>query len=160
MKKMILMAALIIGAANAQAQMPGMGAPGKGAQQAPSIGVVYGKLVDSAGKPISDASVVLLQNKLDTVTKKRKDVLLKGMITKANGEFSFNELPLFGGLKLKVSASGYEPYETAVAFQMKMPQGGGAPKPGGGGAPDMSSLSAMASNFEKDLGLGAPFPSP
>jgi ferric enterobactin receptor len=147
MKKLILWAALFIGVANVQAQMPGA-ASAKGAQQAPSIGVVYGKLVDSAGKPIPDASVVLLQGKMDTVTKKRKEVLLKGMTTKANGEFSFNELPLFGGLKLKVSATGYTPYETAVAFQMKAPAAGGAQRPGGG-MPDMS---AMAANFEKDLG--------
>lgn len=155
MKKIILMAALAIGAANAQAQFPGMGAPGgaKGAQQAPSIGVAYGKLVDSTGKPIADASVVLLASKMDTVTKKRKEVLLKGMTTKGNGEFSFSELPIFGTpLKIKVSATGYQPYEVAVAYQMKMPTGGGAPRPGNGGAPDMSSLSAMASNFEKDLG--------
>lgn len=70
------------------------------------------------------------------------------MTTKANGEFSFNELPMFGGLKLKVSATGYTPYETAVAFQMKAPAGGGAQRPGGG-MPDMS---AMANNFERDLG--------
>lgn len=152
---MILMAALAIGAANAQAQFPGMGAPAgaRGAQQAPSIGVVYGKLVDSTGKPIPDASVVLLASKMDTATKKRKEVLLKGVTTKGNGEFAFNELPIFGTpLKLKISASGYTPYETPVAFQMKMPAGGAAPRPGASGTPDMSSMSAMASNFEKDLG--------
>ncbi|WP_162303805.1 outer membrane beta-barrel protein [Paracnuella aquatica] len=155
MKKTLLATALFFATATLHAQFPAM-APGSraGAQQSiPSIGVVFGKLVDSAGKPISDASVVMLHNRLDTVTKKRKDVLVKGVTTKANGEFFFNELPLMG-IKIKISATGYKPVEQAIAFQMRMPQGGGGTRPatGGGGQPDMSAISAMANNFEKDLG--------
>ncbi len=36
-------------------------------------------------------------------------VLLKGCTTTANGEFSFEDLPIFGQLKLKISATGYKP---------------------------------------------------
>jgi hypothetical protein len=95
MKKLFLIAALFIYAYNVSAQFPG-GAPanGKGMQQPPSIGHVYGKLVDSAGKPIGEASVVILQNRFDSVAKKRKDILLKAVATQANGEFSFSELPV------------------------------------------------------------------
>ncbi len=81
-------------------QFPGA-ASGK-AGQAANIGHVYGKIVDSLGKPVSDASVVILQNRFDSATKKKKDVLLKAVITKANGEFSLEELPMFGALKLKI----------------------------------------------------------
>lgn len=153
MKKILLVAAIAFSGPTLYAQIPGMGgAPG--AQQAPpSIGVVFGKLVDSSGKPIADASVVMLQSRMDTATKKRKDVLLKGVTTKANGEFFFNELPLFG-IKLKISATGYKPIEQTIAFQMSMPQGGGQRPASGntGGQPDMSAISALANNFEKDLG--------
>jgi hypothetical protein len=39
--------------------------------------------------------------KFDTVSKKMKEVMIKGVNSKANGEFSISELPIFGPLKLK-----------------------------------------------------------
>ena len=102
----------------AQAQFPG------GGGKAPNMGHIYGKIVDSAGHPIPEATVLVLQNKRDSATKKSKYVLLKGLSTKANGDFNFEDLPLFGGLKLKISATGYKPYEQNVVFQMRMPAGG------------------------------------
>ncbi|MCU7551263.1 TonB-dependent receptor [Chitinophagaceae bacterium LB-8] len=133
------------------AQFPvGVPAGGKTGQKAPSIGHIYGKIVDSTGKPIAEASVMLMQNKLDTVTKKRKEVLLKGMLTKGNGDFNFEDLPIFGQLKLKISATGYAPVEQTVAFQMKMPAGG--QRPANGGTPDMSAISSALNNVDKDLG--------
>lgn len=146
MKHLVIIAGIFFAAFHATAQVP-MGAPNaKGAASVPNMGHVYGKLIDSLGKPISDASVLLLQTKYDTATKKRRDILLKGLSTKANGEFSFFELPIFGPLKLKVSATGFRPYEQTVAFQMNM---GGAQKPAAGQTPDISSI---ASAFDKDLG--------
>ncbi len=117
MKNLFLLVALFIVTLHTSAQFPGGGKPG---QAAPSIGHIYGKLIDSLGKPIEDASVVMLQNKHDSTSKKRKDVLLKAEVTKSNGEFNFSELPIFGPLKLKISAIGYKPLEKTVAFQMKM----------------------------------------
>ena len=139
----------LISAAAVQAQFPPAGG-GKG-QSVPNLGHVYGKVVDSAGKPLGDVTVLLLQNKYDSAAKKRKDVLLKGVSTKSNGEFSFEELPLFGGLKLKISATGYKNYEQAVAFQMRMPAGG-AVKPSSDPAQAMSAMSNMVNGFDKDLG--------
>ena len=73
---------------------PGGGRPGGG--QMPN-GRFYGKVVESkTGKPIEYASVQLVQNKMDTVTKKRKEVVVAGMLTKANGEFSLENVPAFG----------------------------------------------------------------
>ncbi|MGC4035783.1 MAG: TonB-dependent receptor [Chitinophagaceae bacterium] len=125
--------------------------PGGGGQQA-NIGHVYGKVVDSADKPISDASVIILQNKYDAATKKNKQVLVKGMITKNNGEFSLDALPMFGKLKLKISATGYVPFEQEVSFQMMMGGGGGAQRPNADPSQQMGNLSKALNAIDKDLG--------
>ena len=117
---------VLLMAISASAQFPQGGKPG---QQPPAIGHIYGKITDTTGASLNDVSVLLLQSRFDTVTKKRKEVLLKGISTKNNGEFSFSELPMFGQLKLKISATGYQPYEQTVSFQMKM-DAGAAPKAG------------------------------
>src|SRR5688500_14464259 len=146
MKKFLFFLSLTISSLSVFAQMPG-GMAG-GAQRAmPALGRIYGKLVDSTGKGIGDASVLLLQSKFDSVTKKNKDVLLKGMTTQANGDFNLEELPVFKPLKLKISALGHAPIEQTVTIQPKMDAN--APKPVPGQMPDLSS---MASAFEKDLG--------
>ena len=133
---------------SASAQFPQGGKPG---QQPPAIGHIYGKITDTTGASLNDVSVLLLQSRFDTVTKKRKEVLLKGISTKNNGEFSFSELPMFGQLKLKISATGYQPYEQTVSFQMKM-DAGSAPKAGNDPGQAMAAISNMANAFEKDLG--------
>lgn len=147
MKKTVASILILMFSVAAMAQFPGM-AGGKG-QSAPKIGHIYGKVVDSAGKPIGDATVILLQNKFDSVSKKRKDVLLKGLSTKASGEFSLEELPLFGTMKLKISALGYKAYEQNVVFQIKMPAGG---RPSGDQAQNMNAMSGMLNSIDKDLG--------
>ncbi|MBS1597860.1 MAG: TonB-dependent receptor [Bacteroidetes bacterium] len=149
MKRIAVFVLVVLFGFSAMAQFPGAGGAGK---SAPNIGHIYGKIVDSSGRPVQDATVILLQNKFDSVSKKRKDVLFKGLSTKANGEFSFEELPLFGGLKLKISALGYKPVEQPVAFQMKMPAGGSAPKPNADPAQQMNAMSGMINAFDKDLG--------
>lgn len=150
MKKILSVLVLVLGLITVQAQFPA-GGNGKPAQQIPNMGHVYGKITDSTGAAISGASVLLLQNKFDTVSKKRKEVLLKGITTKANGEFSFSELPMFGPLKLKISATGFKPVEQTVAFQMKMDAGGAKPT-GNDPAQAMSAITNMANAFDKDLG--------
>ncbi|MEP7375768.1 MAG: TonB-dependent receptor [Chitinophagaceae bacterium] len=135
-------------AISVSAQFPVGGKPG---QQPPAIGHIYGKITDTTGASLNDVTVLLLQNRLDTVTKKRKDVLLKGITTKNNGEFSFIELPMFGQLKLKISATGYQPYEQTVSFQMKM-DAGSMPKAGNDPTQAMAAISNMANALEKDLG--------
>ncbi len=68
MKNLTLLLFFLAGSFHLKAQFPGGGA-GKGV---PNMGHVYGKLVDSSGKPISDATVLLLHNKYDSATKKSK----------------------------------------------------------------------------------------
>lgn len=84
--------------------------------QAPAAGHVFGKLVDQNNKPVSDASVIMLQSNLDTISKKQKEIFLTGSATKANGEFSFEELPVKGQLILKISATGYKPLDQQISF--------------------------------------------
>ncbi len=146
MKKWSLLFMCIAGVLSLKAQFPG-----GGGRNVPNMGHVYGKLVDSAGKPISDATVMLLHNKYDSVTKKTKQVLLKGAPTTANGEFSFEDLPVFGQLKLKISATGYKPIEQTVSFQMKMPPGG-PPKNVSDPAQAANAMSSTINGFDKDLG--------
>lgn len=148
MKKILLVLTFAFVNLLAQAQFP-VGAQTASAaarQAAPSVGHIYGKVVDNSGKAISDASIVLLQCKMDTATKKRKDVLLKGTATKNNGEFSLEELPVTGTLKLQISALGFSPLEQTISF---MPAAAGAAiSKATAGAPSGGRMP----NFEKDLG--------
>ena len=76
---------------NTFAQYPG--AAGRMAGQSMNVGHFYGKIIDSTtNKPIEAASVQLLQNKFDSVSKKRKDVIVSGMLTTKKGEFSLDNL--------------------------------------------------------------------
>jgi hypothetical protein len=106
-----------------------------------NVGHFYGKVVDAAtNKPIEAASVQLLQNKLDTVTKKLSDVIVSGMLTTKKGEFSLENLAVMAQYKLIITAIGYKTVDQKTSFQLNA--GGG--KPG-----DMSS---MMSAVDKDLG--------
>ncbi len=153
MKKILALTIVLVYSLASLAQFPAASTNAKGGQQAPAnMGHIYGKVTDSAGKPMGDVSVLLLQNKFDTVSKKRKEVLLGGISTKSNGEFSFADLPMFGQLKLKISATGYKPYEQAISFQMKM-DNNQAPK-GNNSDPSqaMASIGSAVNAFDKDLG--------
>ncbi|MDO9375081.1 MAG: outer membrane beta-barrel family protein [Ferruginibacter sp.] len=122
-----------------KAQMPGGGRPGGG--QAMNVGHFYGKVIDaSTNRPIEAASVQLIQNKLDTTTKKRADVIVSGMLTTKKGEFSLENLPVMAQYKLVITAIGYKSIDQKAAFQMN---------PGGGKPGDMSN---MMSAVDKDLG--------
>jgi ferric enterobactin receptor len=147
MKNLLLMMVFLVGAFSLKAQFPAGGA-GRGI---PNMGHIYGKLIDSSGHPISEATVLILHNKYDSATKKTKMVLLKGLTTNAKGEFSFEDLPIMGALRLKISATGYKPLEQPVMFQVKMPAGG-APKPGADVTQTINAMSSTINGFDKDLG--------
>ena len=132
---------LLLSAINVSAQFPGGGAGRAGGGQNMNQGHFYGKVIDSAtNKPIYAASIQLIQNKFDTVTKKRKDVIVSGMLSNKKGEFSLENLPIMASYKLVITAIGYKPIEQKAAFSLNI---AGA-KPGG----DMSS---MLSAVDKDL---------
>jgi outer membrane receptor protein involved in Fe transport len=119
-----------------QAQPPA-GANRGGGTQNMSMGRFYGKVVDAkTNKPVDAASIQLVQNKFDTVTKKRVDVVISGQLTSTNGDFSLENLPIMAQFKLRISAIGYSLYEQPVKFEMK---------PGG-------DMSQMMNSVDRDLG--------
>lgn len=132
--------------ATASAQMPAMaGSRGgaAGAGQNMNIGHFYGKIVDSkTNKGIEGVTVQLRGNRFDTVTKKMKEAILGTIITKTNGDFSFENLTLFGNFKLNATALAYKTVNQTISFGIKMPSGG----VNGG---NMQQMLGMA---DKDLG--------
>jgi outer membrane receptor protein involved in Fe transport len=62
--------------------------------------------------------------------------VISGQLTKANGDFSLENLPIMASFKLRISAIGYLPFEQAVKFEIK---------PGG-------DMSQMMNQVDKDLG--------
>ena len=116
------------------AQMPG----GRGfGGQSMNVGRFYGKIIDSTtNRALESVSVQLIQNKLDTITKKRKDVVIAGMLTGKNGDFSLENLPVMASFKLLVTGIGYKTFEQKISFTIKM-----------GG-----DMSQMMNAVDKDLG--------
>jgi len=145
MKKMVIFVLLINAySVICTAQAPVQGRNGSGRRgglggQAPSIGHFYGKILDAkTNKGLDGVSVQLIQSKFDTVTKKRKDTVIAGMITASKGNFSLENLPIFGNLRLKITAIGYKLYDQKVAFDIKFGQG--------------ADMQQMMNNVDKDLG--------
>jgi outer membrane receptor protein involved in Fe transport len=120
------------------AQFPGAG---NGGGQNMNLGHFYGKIIDAAGnKPVDGASIQLFQSKMDSVTKKRKDVLIAGMLTTKKGEFSLENLPVLSTFKLKITAIGYKDTIQKVFFDVDM------------GAAKSGDYSSMINGVDKDLG--------
>src|SRR5437773_2186823 len=145
MRKLLFTAIGLIIMIGATAQFPAGNRNGAAQQM---NGAFYGKILDSiTGKPIEAASVQLVQNRFDTVSKKRKDVIVGGMLTKNNGDFNLENIPIMGQYVLKITAIGFKSYETKVSLidmnAMKNMQNSA------GQGQDMMS---MLGNLDKDLG--------
>ena len=121
-------------------QVPG-GIPGGRANAggaAMNIGHFYGKIVDgSSNKGIEAASIQLIQSKFDTLTRKRKDTVIAGMLTDKRGEFSIEGLAIAVSYRLKVTAIGFKAIDQKVGFEIKMNGG---------------DMSRALSGVDKDLG--------
>ncbi|MBE7169127.1 MAG: TonB-dependent receptor [Williamsia sp.] len=70
---------------------------------------LYGKLVDSRTQKGVDAASV-------QVYALRKDSLITGMLTKANGDFSFRNLPAADSVRLVISAIGFTSKDQLVSL--------------------------------------------
>ncbi|UAY53692.1 TonB-dependent receptor family protein [Ferruginibacter albus] len=106
-----------------------------------NLGHFYGKVVDATTeKPIDAASVQLIQTKLDSATKKRKDVVVAGMLTNKKGEFSLENLPILATFKLVITAIGYKNIEEKVAFDVNF------------NSAKAGDYTSMINGVDKDLG--------
>src|SRR5437660_12486343 len=97
------------------AQMPGGGfnrGAGNGGKM--PTGRFYGKGIDPSNKAIEAASVTLVTNKMDTATKKTKEVIVCGMLTSKTGNFSIENVALFGRYTVRISGIGFKLYEKPV----------------------------------------------
>ena len=80
------------------------------------VGRIYGKVVDSkTNKGLEAASVQVFVSRADTST--AKDSLVGGMLSRPNGDFNFDNLPLIDTFKFMISAVGYKPLELQVFVQ-------------------------------------------
>lgn len=122
---------------NSYAQYPGAASRGAGAG-ANNMGHFYGKIVDSNNKALEGVTIQLKGAKFDPVTKKSKDLILGTMLSAANGDFSFDNLPVMGNFKLIVSGVGFKKLEKVLSFNLKM-----------GAGQNMQDMLAMV---DKDLG--------
>ena len=106
-----------------------------------NMGHFYGKIIESANsKPLEAVSVQLLQSKLDTMTKKRKDVVVGGMLTTKKGEFSIENLSVMASYKLRITAIGFKIIEQKVNFDLNM------------SSVKNGDFSSMLNGVDKDLG--------
>ncbi len=87
-------------------------------------GRLYGKIVDSkTSKGIEFAAVQITRKVVDSLSGKSMEKLIGGQLTRGNGEFSIDSVPLFGEYLLRVSAIGYKTEEIKVWFDFKPGQG-------------------------------------
>jgi outer membrane receptor protein involved in Fe transport len=141
----IALATLLLFSGGLFGQQPWSGSPGNGSGGNRNVGRFYGKIVDENGKGVGYATVQLLGMRFDTVSRTLQEYLISGQITKDNGDFSLENLPIAGDFTLKVSFIGYAEIEQKVSL--------GIPGPGGGRAPNASAKPAQGKpNLDKDLG--------
>ncbi len=134
MKYIFTLLVLILTQLNSIAQYPGAKAAGANM----NMGHFYGKIVDLNNKGLEGITIQLKGNKFDPVTKKTTESILGTMLSAANGDFSFENLPVMGNFKLIVTGVGYKRLEKQLSFNLKM----------GGG----QSMQEMMALVDKDLG--------
>ncbi|MFT3980562.1 MAG: TonB-dependent receptor [Ferruginibacter sp.] len=116
MKRVLLSLVFLLTAMLVFAQTPPAGGmPPGGVMPGGNINVhIYGKVTDADGKAVSSASVMLLEEKFDSTSRKTKQLLYKSIISKANGDFSFEDVPLRPVYTLKISNVGFSNLEQEI----------------------------------------------
>jgi len=110
MKKIVTLIVILLFSQFAKAQFPGGGGGAPGGKM-PSIGHLYGKILDATTKePVEFASVALLW--FD------KDSAVAGCLVKTNGDFSLDNLA-FGAFRLRISFIGYKTIEQKMFINMQ-----------------------------------------
>lgn len=154
---LLVMLTLLLSVEGVYAQRGG-GGTGNG-PAAMNNGRFYGKIVDENGKGLGSATVRLFGKQFDKDTKTMKEGLITGQLTKSNGDFDLEKVPIYGEFTLKVNYIGYGELEQQVTFGLerpKRPEEGAAPsgggRPTGGGRPGGSWGGGAGGAQEKDLG--------
>ncbi len=137
MKFILLVSTFFMSIVTVQAQFPG----GRGGAQSMNVGHIYGKILDTkTGKPLEAVSIQILQSKMDTATKTKKEIVIAGQLTQNNGDFSIENLPVGPPLTVKITAIGYTTIEKKLQFTIDM------------NAMKSGDMMAMLNNVDKDLG--------
>ncbi len=138
------------------AQMWGGGGMGGGMKGAKAkVGHFYGKVVDSlTGKSVPFAPVQLSGQQWDSVSKAMKTVVIQGLLTGDNGEFSFEKLAVMGTYTIEINAMGYKPKSVVTFFDMSklMKAGQKMQSQSSGDMPNMSNVESLLNAIDKDLG--------
>jgi outer membrane receptor protein involved in Fe transport len=72
---------------------------------------IFGRIIDiQTNKGIEAASVQLFEKITNPSTGQAQDSLIRFMLSKTNGDFSFDKISLNKDLEIKISAIGYAPY--------------------------------------------------
>jgi len=142
-----------------QAQTPGgNGGAGRRGGQQTNVGHFYGRVVDAkTNKGLDGATVELMGSRYDSVTHAQKQVAVRTILTKANGDFSLENLPIFGNYTLKITAVSYDGYDQPVKFDMKAVAQAKSALSGAGAQGDQSQgggagMSQILDAIDKDLG--------
>ena len=121
-----------------------------------NMGHFYGKVVDNkTNKGIDGATVQLLGNRFDTSTKKQHQVIIATVLARQNGDFSLENLPVFGNFKLRVTSVGYKDFEDTVSFGLKYQRGANNNAANGGNNDEnagQNRMQQMLGMIDKDLG--------
>jgi outer membrane receptor protein involved in Fe transport len=157
MKKIFPVLISFVFSVQLMAQFPAGGNAGKYAGKNMNVGHFYGKVVDSkTNKGIDGATVQLTGNKFDTATKTMKPFIYATVITATNGDFSLENLPVFGSFKLQISNVGFKLYTQQLSFNIKFPQGGSSANSATTSSDNptaaISNAQQMIGMIDKDLG--------
>lgn len=142
---------LIFSCLPVEAQRP-QGGQGKWNRGNAPKGKFYGKIVDEKGKGVGYASVQILGMSFDSVANERKETLIAGQLSAANGDFVLEEVPMRREYTLKVTFLGYGDIEQKISFgdgEASSSSGRPSGRPGGGRG---NWQAMMAGGLEKDLG--------
>lgn len=109
---------LLFSSTFAFSQPPSGARPGGFGGNYATNGRFYGRIVDAkTNKGIDASTVQLTQIKTNPQSKEKTESVISGQLTKANGDFSLENLPTNGEMKLKITAIGYVMVEKSVKFQ-------------------------------------------
>lgn len=153
MRRIIAFVAVCLSLSLGLSAQPGAGRAGNFTSL--NAGHIYGKVVDAkTNRGLDGASLQLIGNRFDSVNKKMVLYTLRAGITQPNGDFDFDQLPVFGKLTLRVTAIGYKDVSQTIDFGFgggRRGSANGSQAPATSGDPS-SAMQNMMNMIDRDLG--------